>query len=274
MIRIATGFFVLLTIAAPALAGDAAWNGARTLLFEPEKYGSYPDDLVMKAGAYIGAPEPLCRGGARTPCWLETENQPGCHVWNDDPQPNETVTWSGACVDGKASSEGRAVWHHGGSTTTFEGGIRAGKMHGYGTHTGAIISRYEGEWRDGKPHGQGVAIWPDGRRYEGEWRDGNLNGRGTGVWPDGTRHEGEWRDGKRHGLGTTVSSEGGRYEGEWSDHNRHGRGTLVWSNGDRYEGEWRNDERNGRGTYTWANGIAETCEWRNNNSVNGTCRRH
>ena len=191
MIRIATGFFVLLTIAAPALAGDAAWNGARTLLFEPEKYGSYPDDLVMKAGAYIGAPEPLCRGGARTPCWLETENQPGCHVWNPMPEPNQTVTWSGICVEGKASGQGRLVV---GGTLTYEGDWRDGKFHGRGTYTWRNGTRYEGDWRDGKKHGRATVTAPNGNRYEGEWREDKKHGRGTFTWPDGEIKNCEWRN--------------------------------------------------------------------------------
>ena len=219
MIRIATGFFVLLTIAAPALAGDAAWNGARTLLFEPEKYGSYPDDLVMKAGAYIGAPEPLCRGGARTPCWLETENQPGCHLWNPNPQPNETVTWSGACVEAKASGQGRVVWRYGGGTTTCEGGLIAGNANGWGTCT-----------------------MPNGDRYEGEWRDSELHGRATFTGTNGDRYEGDWRDNKKHGRGTYTWSRGDRYEGDWRDNKKHGRGTYTWPAGNSETCEWRNNE--------------------------------
>ena len=30
----------------------------------------------------------------------------GCTAWNPNPQPGETITWTGACVDGKASGEG------------------------------------------------------------------------------------------------------------------------------------------------------------------------
>ena len=42
--------------------------------------------------------------------WQQLENNPSCSVWNDNPQSNITVTWSGACVDGKAQGRGTQVW--------------------------------------------------------------------------------------------------------------------------------------------------------------------
>ena len=82
--------------------------------------------------------------------WIIVENQP-CQMYNSNPQPEETVTWSGACVDGKTSGRGRAVWR-----------LPDGE------------SVFEGEHRDGKRHGQGIETWSDGRRFEGEFRDDKI----------------------------------------------------------------------------------------------------
>ena len=127
------------------------------------------------------------------PNWSITENQP-CQVHNPYPEPGETVTWSGACVDGKASGEGQVVWRGSYGEFVYEGGYRDGKMHGHGTYARANGGRYEGEWRDSKANGHGTYTWASGNRYEGEWRDSKPNGRGTLTWTNDD-YEGEWRDG-------------------------------------------------------------------------------
>ena len=109
----------------------------------------------------------------------------------------EPYTWSGACVDGKASGEGRltfsvgsyqGVWSSarctatgpspGPAATAPRASCATGKRHGRGTYTWASGNRYEGEWRDNKPHGHGTFTWAaDGSRYEGEWRHGCFGER-------------------------------------------------------------------------------------------------
>ena len=42
--------------------------------------------------------------------WQQVENKANCAVWNDDPQPKQTVTWSGACATGKAQGHGKKAW--------------------------------------------------------------------------------------------------------------------------------------------------------------------
>ncbi len=44
--------------------------------------------------------------------WQQSENNPSCSVWNAHPNPIETVTWSGACGDGKAQGRGTQVWRY------------------------------------------------------------------------------------------------------------------------------------------------------------------
>ena len=52
--------------------------------------------------------------------WIADSN--GCKIWNPNPKPNETVTWSGACVGGFGSGAGVLQW--------FENGRAAEQLQG------------------------------------------------------------------------------------------------------------------------------------------------
>ena len=150
--------------------------------------------------------------------WVVAENQP-CQIYKPNLQPGDEVTWSGACVDGKASGEGRFTWR--------------------GNHGENV---YQGEFLEGRLHGRGLYKWAVGACYDGEFRDGNQHGSGTQTWPEGSRYLGEWLDGKRHGHGTFIWVNGDRYEGQWRNSKRHGRGTYTWGDGDAITCEWRDGE--------------------------------
>lgn len=47
---------------------------------------------------------------AAEPVWLK-DSKTGCLVFDPAPQQKETVTWTGNCVDGKASGAGEIVWY-------------------------------------------------------------------------------------------------------------------------------------------------------------------
>ena len=85
------------------------------------------------------------------PDWITTTNKP-CKVWNPEPQPNESVTWSGPCKDGFASGQGILKW----------------------TENGKPDVEFDGEYAEGKRNGHGVLITPDGNRIEGDWRNDRL----------------------------------------------------------------------------------------------------
>ena len=146
------------------------------------------------------------------PDWSIAANRP-CQVWNYGQRDYEPFTWSGACVDGKASGEGRLVFR--GGEGTYEGSMQAGMMEGSGVLSWANGFRYEGELREGKQHGYGIFTEASGERYEGEWREGRPHGQGTYVQADGTVFEGEWRrgcfgerDGRWASIGTTAAACG------------------------------------------------------------------
>lgn len=69
----------------------------------------------------------------------------GCKVYNASPQDNETVSWSGQCVDGKASGNGVLQWYVGGAATDkYEGAMLAGQKSGVGTSSYSNGSSYIG----------------------------------------------------------------------------------------------------------------------------------
>ena len=141
-----------------------------------------------QAEALLGGAVPLEAFGSN---WSIVENQP-CQVSNYGNRELEPFTWSGACIDGKASGQGRLTYSDG--YGSYQGGMVGGKLHGRGTLTLAEGGRYEGEWRDGKRHGRGTFTWASGERHEGEWRDGYMHGRGTRTWPNGNGYTCEWRN--------------------------------------------------------------------------------
>ena len=196
----------------------------------------------------------------------KAENQ-DCSVFNPNPQPAETITYVGPCVDGLAEGEGELTWHYvryGQLTeSTYEGGFRAGKYHGYGVSIKANGSRYEGGWKDYEYHGQGTRSYANGNRYEGEWKEGDRHGEGKYTWAEGGYYQGGFADGKLHGYGVRVYSDSDRYEGEWKEGDQHGQGTYTWADGDRYEGEWKEGEEHGQGTQTWASGSSYSGPWWN-----------
>ena len=155
--------------------------------------------LLTVVGVGLGLSSAMAEDGSIEPFgpgWYVAQNQP-CQVWYDTPRSEVSdldvdITWSGACIDGKASGLGRLVVQIGAITSVYDGDMEAGKSHGWGTMNSGDRGRYEGMWRDGQPNGQGTFISPDGRRYKGGWRNGQPYGLGTLTLPDGEVQSCEW----------------------------------------------------------------------------------
>ena len=79
---------------------------------------------------------------AGAPAWVVDQNT-GCQIWDTNPQPNESISWSGACVNGAAQGKGVVQWPSG---QRYEGEVREGKLDGHGTEIDANGQRYEGEF--------------------------------------------------------------------------------------------------------------------------------
>jgi hypothetical protein len=173
------------------------------------------------------------------PGWI-ADARTGCQVWNADPRPGESITWSGSCAGGRASGPGILQW--------FD--------------NDRPVVRVEAEYRDGQSLGRGRFDWPDGAYYIGEYSHSGWQGHGTFVWAGGERYEGEWQEGEPSGHGIYVWADGSRYEGEWREGQREGRGLQVWANGARYEGTWREGVPHGSGSFTGLHGTY-TGTWSN-----------
>jgi len=236
-----------------------------------------PIILTRCSGGIAAAEQPRELG------WQPIEENADCAVWNDNPQPNETVSWTGLCVDGIAAGDGILTWHFlwdgEWKESTYSGRVVNGRYHGFGVQLTSGGVRYEGDWRENLKHGYGVSVSPSGDSYDGNYRNGVEHGYGRqvsveredlyeGEFQNGERHgqgraesadgggsyEGEWYEGRVHGQGVWSYSNGIIYEGAFVDDERHGYGKAVNSDGDGYEGEWANGRRHGRGVQFFADG--------------------
>lgn len=151
------------------------------------------------------------------PGWIADRNT-NCRVWDPEPEAGESVSWSGACANGKAQGRGVLQWYLAGKPIggRYEGEYRDGVINGRGVYTFASGNRYDGEWRDGKRTGRGIFTWTNGNRFEGEWLDGKRSGRGVYTF-DGKRYEGGYRNDRPNGSGTYTSGDGAVYSGTWTN---------------------------------------------------------
>ena len=87
--------------------------------------------------------EPKCMGQTEeASCWMELSNRTGCYVWNPNPQPDETVSWTGGCIEGAAQGTGTLKWvSDGGQTSESTGRLHAGQRHGRWVIQGVIKGR-------------------------------------------------------------------------------------------------------------------------------------
>jgi hypothetical protein len=107
-----------------------------------------------------------CQDGS----WLLDKT--GCRLWEWRPDPEDKVTWSGACRGGLKEGAGIVQW--------FE--------------HGRPIDRFEGVFVHGRRKGYGRYDWPAGQRFEGHYAADLANGPGT-ITIDGVSYAGTWRRG-------------------------------------------------------------------------------
>lgn len=149
--------------------------------------------IANSALAQQADPEPRPIPVPVRPGWL-TDPKSKCSVWEQAPQPNESIVWTGGCKDGLADGND---------------GILHIMLNG------KLSERYIGDYRKGKKNGHGTYVWANRDRYEGEWQDDLQNGKGTMIFGEGGRYVGQWKDGKPEGQGAYTSREV-VYKGTWT----------------------------------------------------------
>ena len=182
----------------------------------------------------------LLQGGALAAGnWLVTKEGP--KIWNENPQPNETASWSGAAdAQGYAAGRGVLKWFVDGKMdSVYEGDFVGGKYNGEGVWTSPSGERYVGDFVDGNFNGKGVLTFPSGGRYEGDFVDGNFNGKGFRTYADGGCYEGDFVGGKYNGEGVYWSNRL-YYEGGFVDGQPNGKGVVIYADGERLEGIFEN----------------------------------
>src|SRR5215471_4933150 len=91
------------------------------------------EGVVTVAAILLLADQAMAQANSpAAPDWITATNQP-CKIWNPEPQPNESVTWSGDCKDGYATGQGVLKWTENGKPDVeYEGGYANGKRNGHG----------------------------------------------------------------------------------------------------------------------------------------------
>ena len=136
------------------------------------------------------APQPLCDSQSSTGCWMATTRPENCYIWNRYPEPDEIVSWSGRCMDGKVTGYGMAQWKSVGTTGLqeiwdYEVTYREGRM-----ADGPILSRssagdsFEGSLLNGQMQGHWLMRYSDGEIWEGPLAMGKREGLWVRTKPD------------------------------------------------------------------------------------------
>lgn len=118
--------------------------------------------LLVLALAYPVAALAAADLSGADPHWIK-DPMSGCWAADPDPEPGESIAWSGACVDDLASGEGKLTWYENGRITgTDEGTFKAGELSGHARITRADGNSYEGDFP-----GSGTITRPDGTHVPG-----------------------------------------------------------------------------------------------------------
>ncbi len=135
---------------------------------------------TLFATIFVTAALPGFARGAE-PAWI-ADPRTGCKVVNANPQPNESIAWSGGCDNSFAQGPGVLQWFENGRPAErYEGEMRAGQMEGRGTLNTGDGGHYEGEFRAGKADGVGQWTTAHGS-FNGVWKNGCFNDGSRRAW--------------------------------------------------------------------------------------------
>ena len=189
---------------APAGAGIAAGGNMGTL-----------------PGAAFRADETCAGKPAGSACWMEIAQQPECYVWNENPQPADSVTWTGECAGGLAQGTGTLTWTSDGNQQTETGRLQNGTYNGYWVIRFPSGQIQEGPYVDGEQNGHWVIRFTDGGVSEGPYVNSERNGHWVLRYADGDVAEGPFVDGEMNGH-WIIRSRSLIQEGPYVDGKRDG----------------------------------------------------
>jgi hypothetical protein len=141
-----------------------------------------------------------------------------CSLFSAGAKPGDTVSWTGACVDGYAEGLGTATFTHDGQSQIFTANFAHGVI-----PDGHVITRwgagwsYDGETVSGRFQGPGILTTDASDRFEGQWTGGKLNGFGLLRRANGERYAGDWKDDKPNGSGELFHTDGTKLAGTFAD---------------------------------------------------------
>jgi hypothetical protein len=167
-------------------------------------------------------------GASGQPGWI-MDPRNGCSVWNTEPQPDETLSWSGSCLDGKASGRGTAIFRTRSGSTRVNGSMREGRLEGPATIIGADGTRIQAAFVNGMAEGKMLSVTPDGTSFETTAVNNKSEGPATLTLPGHIRIAGNFshRSGNVFVGPATITTPNFRYEGLLDNRHRpHGRGSL------------------------------------------------
>jgi|GEM_PF-3500628 len=223
-----------------------------------------------------------------TAAFSKIENR-NCEVWNQNPNPNEVISWNGECVNGKTHGKGTlmfTVTKDGKTNTqTLNATYVRGKREGYGEVIFSTGTRIKGEFKNDNINGQGEVFYADGGKFSGTFVNNLQDGLGTLTQANGDKYYGRFKgnliigsvqmtrpdgivltyetdkDGKQKTAATLTFTNGNKYAGQYTDYKPQGSGTMSYPNGDRFEGAWYDGLQSGLGFYFWKNGDYLTTFW-------------
>ena len=155
-------------------------------------------------------------------CWLELDSHPGCYVWNQFSESDESATWTGQCAADFADGAGVLTWVSSDEPTVYEAQIADGKLHGQAVVRYANGIVWEGSYAAGNRTGHWSQQFTDG-----EIRSGLIvNGRFAGTWiirePNGDVIEMPYVNGREHGTEIRRFADGGVIEIPRVNDRKHG----------------------------------------------------
>ncbi|MCD9015504.1 MORN repeat-containing protein [Parachryseolinea silvisoli] len=230
--------------------------------------------------------------------WIQTND--GCKVYNPSPAKNESITWTGACVNGYATGEGTLIWYKNGKRgQEYVGALKRGITHGYGKYTYEGGSSYEGHYVNGQEEGKGRYRRLENNvltyTYVGDYSNGDPEGVGVEVLYEygdtASCYTGSFVKGVKHGRGTGMARDGSfdvvyagvfvddrleddrsdikeyaegnlirHYTGGFHDHARTGFGIEI-AGLNKYEGQWSRNMKNGTGKLFYNGVVIYDGEW-------------